>query len=109
MAHDPGARMNTYLESREMIWSPISVYAWWQEAEALSCAHTMTLGVRTLDLLHVAAARVLGATHFCTFDTRQHALAKAAGMHVSCLCPAPPSVRSGGLQRGKSVWPRQGF
>jgi len=62
---------------------PLPAYALWQEAENLSRAHTPALGVRTLDLLHVAAARVLKATHFCTFDTRQHALARAAGLRIN--------------------------
>ena len=56
---------------------------WWREAETLSRAHTQILKVRTLDLLHVAAARVLKATHFYTFDKRQHALARAAGLRVN--------------------------
>jgi predicted nucleic acid-binding protein len=62
---------------------PLSAYALWQEAEKLSRAHTPAIGVRTLDLLHVAAARVLKAARFCTFDTRQHALARAAGLKIN--------------------------
>ena len=53
-----------------------------QEAESLAEHHTPVLGTRSLDILHVAAALVLGATEFCTFDTRQAKLAKAAGLHV---------------------------
>ena len=41
----------------------------------LSTAHSRTLGTRTLDLLHVAAALTLQATEFITGDDRQ---AKAA-------------------------------
>ena len=41
------------------------------EAEALATHHTPTLGTRSLDVLHVAAASVIGATEFCTFDARQ--------------------------------------
>jgi hypothetical protein len=52
------------------------------EAEALSAAHTPGLGTRALDILHVAAARVLGARRFLTFDSRQKALAKKAGLKV---------------------------
>jgi predicted nucleic acid-binding protein len=44
--------------------------------------HTPVIGARSLDVLHVAAALVLGATEFCTLDTRQANLAKAAGLHV---------------------------
>jgi predicted nucleic acid-binding protein len=54
----------------------------WAEAERLSIAHTAKIGVRTLDLLHVAAARVLGCTDFATFDARQTGLAEAAGLRI---------------------------
>jgi predicted nucleic acid-binding protein len=55
------------------------VYA---EAEVLSAAHTAQLGTRALDVLHVAAATVLGVKEFFTFDTRQKSLAAKAGMKV---------------------------
>ena len=50
------------------------------EAEALALHHTPTTGCRTLDILHVAAARLIGVTEFCTFDTRQFALAGQIGL-----------------------------
>ncbi|MSU50156.1 MAG: PIN domain nuclease [Opitutus sp.] len=46
----------------------------------LSRAHTITLGTRTLDVLHVASALELGARTLVTYDTRQAALAKAVGL-----------------------------
>jgi hypothetical protein len=52
------------------------------EAEALATVQTPLLGTRSLDVLHVAAARVAGATDFCTFDGRQAKLAQAAGLQV---------------------------
>lgn len=52
------------------------------EAERLSALHSETLGTRSLDILHVAAALVLGLPEFLTFDQRQLALARAAGMRV---------------------------
>ena len=52
------------------------------EAERLSASHSDKLGTRSLDILHVAAALVLGAAEFWTFDKRQAALAKAAGLKV---------------------------
>lgn len=61
---------------------PLPAYALWQEAERLSVKHTAEMGFRTLDLLHVAAARVLRCKRFLTFDTRQTSLAAAAGLHV---------------------------
>jgi hypothetical protein len=53
-----------------------------QKAEELSAGHSATLGCRTLDIIHVAAALVLEAKEFVTFDTRQAALAKQAGLMV---------------------------
>jgi len=55
------------------------------EAERLSALHSETLGTRSLDILHVAAALVLGGSEFLTFDDRQGALARAAGLKVPVL------------------------
>ena len=55
------------------------------EAERLSALHSETLGTRSLDILHVSAAVVLGAAEFLTFDQRQIALAKAAGLKTPAL------------------------
>jgi predicted nucleic acid-binding protein len=52
------------------------------EAVGLCDQFTATVGVRTLDLLHVAIARVLGRTEFLSFDKRQPALATATGLTV---------------------------
>lgn len=51
-------------------------------AEALSSQHTAAKGSRSLDLLHVATALHLKAGQLLTFDARQAALAKAAGLEV---------------------------
>ena len=52
------------------------------EAEALATQHTPAIGTRSLDVLHVAAASVLGAREFCTFDVRQGKLAQAVGLQL---------------------------
>jgi hypothetical protein len=52
------------------------------EAATLCEQFGSAIGVRTLDLLHVANARVLGRTEFLSFDARQRALATAAGLNV---------------------------
>ncbi|MBI4327534.1 MAG: type II toxin-antitoxin system VapC family toxin [Chloroflexi bacterium] len=53
-----------------------------QKAEELSAGHSAILGCRTLDIIHVAAALVIGAKDFVTFDGRQGALARQAGLTV---------------------------
>jgi predicted nucleic acid-binding protein len=55
------------------------------EAERFSAMHSETIGTRSLDILHVAAAVVLGCSVFLTFDLRQSTLAKAAGLTVPQL------------------------
>lgn len=62
--------------------SPVSWAEAYTEAEALSAAHTKTLGTRGFDVLHVAAAVALGANDFLTFDIRQKNLAVKAGLKV---------------------------
>ena len=52
------------------------------EAERLSTSYSEKLGTRSMDILHVAAAVVLGIPEFLSFDKRQAALAKAAGLKV---------------------------
>jgi len=52
------------------------------ESERLSANHSETLGTRLLDIIHVAAALVLGAGEFLSFDLRQKSLAAAAGLKV---------------------------
>jgi hypothetical protein len=53
-----------------------------QKADELSASHSAILGCRTLDIIHVAAALVIGAKEFVTFDGRQGAMAKQAGLTV---------------------------
>ena len=53
-----------------------------QKADELSAGYAAILGCRTLDIIHVAAALVLRAKEFVTFDTRQGALAKQTGLRV---------------------------
>lgn len=54
-----------------------------KHAEALSRRHTETLGVRGMDILHVASALALKAGRFVTFDERQRELARLAGLNTN--------------------------
>lgn len=62
--------------------APINWQRTLREAERLAAAHLVDVGARTGDLLHVSSAVVLGATEFLTFDQRQTALARRAGLKV---------------------------
>lgn len=53
-----------------------------REAVKLSEQHTGTIGCRSLDILHCAAAKVLAATDFISTDTRQKKLATAMGLNL---------------------------
>ena len=56
---------------------PAAVYT---RGKQLARKHTSGLGVRTLDILHVAAALVLKTEVLYTFDANQRKLAKAEGL-----------------------------
>ena len=49
---------------------------------AIASLRTATLGCRTLDILHIAAALELGCTDFLSFDHRQRSAALAEGLKV---------------------------
>ena len=70
------------IQEGRLIWVSIVWADVYREAERLADAHSATLGTRSLDILHVAAARTLGATEFLTFDRRQAELAKSKGFTV---------------------------
>jgi len=57
------------------------------EAKRLSAIHTARGGHRGFDILHVAAALMLGAAEFLTFDENQKRLAESEGLRV----PLPPA------------------
>lgn len=52
------------------------------EAKRLSSTRTLTGGHRGFDILHVASALKLRATHFLTFDEKQKQLAESEGLVV---------------------------
>ena len=64
----------------------VSPVAEWKDvlAEAVKLAeqHTGTIGCRSLDILHCAAAKVLAASEFISTDARQRKLAVAMGLNL---------------------------
>ncbi len=66
------------------IWIPINLpEKVWDTSIGLAQRYGPTLGVRTLDSLHVACALELHAQKFWTFDDRQARLAEAAGLDTA--------------------------
>jgi len=66
------------------------LYEVFVQAESLSAEHTVSTGVRSLDVLHVAAALILMTGEFVSFDRRQRSLAAKAGLKVlPRLVPKP--------------------
>ena len=76
------ARVDEDLRGGILATRALPAYRHYEMAEAISAQHTARVGGRTLDLLHVAAARVLGAREFLTFDARQRQLAILCGLRV---------------------------
>jgi predicted nucleic acid-binding protein len=63
------------------VWTGVEFpYSAWETTIDLARRYGPTLGVRTLDSLHVACALELRAERFWTFDERQARLAEAVGL-----------------------------
>jgi len=66
------------------VWIPIDLpVRLWDTSIDLARLYGPTLGVRTLDSLHVACALELKAERFWTFDERQARLAVAVGLDTN--------------------------
>jgi predicted nucleic acid-binding protein len=61
---------------------PIPTAALYQKAAELADRHSARLGTRSLDLIHVAAALLLKADTFLSFDERQRKAAKSEGLKL---------------------------
>jgi hypothetical protein len=76
------AQIDADLTSGNLVECPLQWSEAMAAAERIGSAHTMTLGVRGMDLLNVAAAVATKSRVFLTFDARQRAVAQAAGLRV---------------------------
>ncbi|HEX4645222.1 MAG TPA: type II toxin-antitoxin system VapC family toxin [Verrucomicrobiae bacterium] len=65
-----------------LVLTPIAADELHHQARRLSDRYTPTLGTRSLDLLHVAAALILQARQFFSFDDRQRKAAASEGLRV---------------------------
>lgn len=65
------------------VWTGVGFpHSAWETTINLARKYGPTLGVRTLDSLHVACALELRAERFWTFDERQAKLAEAVGLNT---------------------------
>lgn len=62
--------------------TPIPATALFAQVMELADRHSASLGTRSLDLMHVAAALLLKSETFLSFDERQRKAAKAEGLKV---------------------------
>lgn len=62
--------------------APVPHAALYQKAIRLADHYSASLGTRSLDLMHVAAAILLECPVFLSFDERQRKVAKAEGLKV---------------------------
>lgn len=76
------ARLNHMLKVKALHRHSLSQESVISTFETLSAEHTPELGVRTLDIMHVANVLLLGCQEMITCDVRQAALARAVGLKV---------------------------
>lgn len=60
----------------------LDLEAMFHRAEVLSAKYVAETGARSLDILHVAAALELNSDAFASFDERQRAVARQAGLKL---------------------------
>ncbi len=77
------ARLDRFLTRGSLQSAPTDWPEAIERALKLSATHTLKLGTRAYDILHVAFAQELGCRIFVTGDGRQAALAKAAGLKAT--------------------------
>ena len=75
-------RLQGQITAGSFVETPIPGVELHAKARELSDRYTPTLATRSLDLLHVAAAVLLGAKVFYSFDERQRKAAKGEGLKV---------------------------
>lgn len=73
--------------------APIDLHQLFELSAELSEAHTAQLLCRSLDILHVGSALLLGSSRFVSADDRQIKLARKAGLKVADI-KKRPSARS---------------
>lgn len=75
-----GAHLDEDLEAQRLVRIPLDLERVFDQAGVLSRTHSARALTRSLDLLHVAAALVIRCSRFVSADSRQLAVARAAGL-----------------------------
>ena len=78
-------RLQSLMKRGSLLRVPVEMDETFGEASKLSSLYTETIGSRSLDTLHVAAARLLSVDQFLTCDQRQAKLARRAGLKVKLI------------------------
>ncbi|HEX5069069.1 MAG TPA: type II toxin-antitoxin system VapC family toxin [Vicinamibacterales bacterium] len=68
------------LRDGRLVRTPVKWPAAFRATLKLSSQHAAKTGTRSLDILHIASAKALRMKELATFDSRQRALAAAAGL-----------------------------
>ncbi len=76
------ANLSQDLRSGRLVKTAVNWPLAFRVASTLSKHHSATTGTRSMDILHVAAAKTLRAAEFISFDGRQRTLASALGLKV---------------------------
>jgi predicted nucleic acid-binding protein len=74
------ANLDADLRARRLLRTAVQWPVVFRLASRLSARHATATGTRSLDILHVAAAKGLQLKEFVSFDVRQRDLAVAAGL-----------------------------
>jgi len=77
------AEIESDLATGILIATDIAADVHWAECGSISAAHTLSTGSRAYDITHVAAARLLKADTFLSFDGKQRTLAGLLGLNVA--------------------------
>ena len=77
------ANLELDLRSGRLVKTAVNWPLVFRVASALSRRHSASAGTRSMDILHVAAARSLRVSEFISFDGRQRLLATALSLKVA--------------------------
>jgi hypothetical protein len=77
------ANLEQDLRSGRLVKTAVNWPLAFRVGSVLSKRHSATTGTRSMDILHVAAAKSLRASEFISFDGRQRLLATGLGLRVA--------------------------